>query len=409
MAVNTYELLKKRLEVSGGNQEGRMRQGKLKSLLDALKYSEQAETVIKDGVEYRAILNKNKQKMDYDDKNISIPFDAEFKVGDVFHWVEDNSDWIIYLKEGQDAYFTGVCRKALYNIKWKDEYNVYHTAKASVRGPVETKIVGEMKSNIAFDKPNYTLYCIVPNNEDTIKLKRYTKISIDEKVWEITVVDSLSEPGVIELQIVENYKNALEDADLIKPSDEACEFIPTDKIKIKTPLDTITEIEIDEPFKLWAILEKDGAIDKEVSNSIEFIVDEEKASYVEGILTPLVEGELEITMKIPKLCYEKVYVLNITKTVIPSVEKYEILGNDIVKSFGDDEYIIKFFIDGIEAEIEEGQWIFEENPKLFTVSKMDSNSIIFKWKVGNHGTINLQYAINDIVVAEKQIKVESLI
>ena len=121
MAVNTYELLKKRLEASGGNQEGRMRQGKLKSLLDALKYSEQAETVIKDGVEYRAILNKNKQKMDYDDKNISIPFDAEFKVGDVFHWVEDNSDWIIYLKEGQDAYFTGVCRKALYNIKWKDE------------------------------------------------------------------------------------------------------------------------------------------------------------------------------------------------------------------------------------------------------------------------------------------------
>ena len=33
MAINTYELLKKRLQANGGNQEGRMRQGKLKTLL----------------------------------------------------------------------------------------------------------------------------------------------------------------------------------------------------------------------------------------------------------------------------------------------------------------------------------------------------------------------------------------
>ena len=107
MAINTYELLKKRLQANGGNQEGRMRQGKLKTLLKALQYSEQAETVIKDGETHRVILNKNKQKMEYDDKNISAPFEAGFKVGDIFHWVGDNSDWIIYLKEGQDAYFTG--------------------------------------------------------------------------------------------------------------------------------------------------------------------------------------------------------------------------------------------------------------------------------------------------------------
>ena len=38
MAINTYELLKKRLHANGGNREGRMKQGKLKTLLGALKY-----------------------------------------------------------------------------------------------------------------------------------------------------------------------------------------------------------------------------------------------------------------------------------------------------------------------------------------------------------------------------------
>ena len=79
--------------------------------------------------------------MDYDDQNISIPFNANFKVGDIFHWVEKGSDWIVYLDEVQDAYFTWICIKALYTLIWKDELGVIRESKASIRGPVETKIV----------------------------------------------------------------------------------------------------------------------------------------------------------------------------------------------------------------------------------------------------------------------------
>ena len=408
MAINTYELLKKRLQANGGNQEGRMRQGKLKTLLKALQYSEQAETVIKDGETHRVILNKNKQKMDYDDKNISVPFEAGFKVGDIFHWVEDNSDWIIYLKEGQDAYFTGVCRKAIYDVRWKDEYNVYHTCKAAVRGPVETKIVGEFKSGIAFDKPNYTLYCLLPRNEETIKLKRYSRVSIEERVWEVAVVDSISEPGIVEVQLLEDYKNAIEDEDLVKPSEGQCEFIPSESVKISSPLDDIDEIQIYEPFHLWMNVEKDGKTDKEISESAEFTV-KGKASLVDNLLTPLEVGPLEISVKIPKLCYEKTYSINVTDVDIPSVAEYEIFGDDKVKSFGSNEYVIKYFIDGIEVEPEQGTWEFVNNKKLFTISKNDSNSIIFNWNIGSVGNVKLQYVVNNNVVATKEIKVESLI
>lgn len=409
MAINSYDLLKKRLEARGGNQEGRMKQGKLESLVDALKYSEQAETIIKDGVVYRAILNKNKQKMDYDDKNISIPYESGFKVGDVFHWVEDDSDWIVYLKEGQDAYFTGVCRKAIYDVRWKDDYGVYHNAKAAVRGPVETKIVGEFKSGIAFDKPNYTLYCIMPNNEETQKLKRYSRVSINQQVWQITVTDDITEPGVIEVQLLEDYKNQIEDEELVKPGNGSCEFIPSDNVKISSSLDATTTLEIDEPFKLWAKVEKDGDLDKNMSEQAIFTVGKGASLSDGNILTPITIGSLEVKMEIPKLCYSKVYNLEVTDVSLPPVTTYEIFGDDKVKSFGSNTYDIRFFADGLIADGELGEWIYVLNKNLFTVDSVNSKSITFNWKVGSHGSLKLQYRVNDNIVAEKVIKVESLI
>ena len=47
---------------------------------------------------------------------------------------------------------------------------------------------------------------------------------------------------------------------------------------------------------------------------------------------PLEVGPLEISVKIPKLCYEKTYSINVTDVDIPSVAEYEIFGDDKVKS-----------------------------------------------------------------------------
>ena len=155
-------------------------------------------------------------------------------------------------------------------------------------------------------------------------------------------------------------------------------------------------------------VEKDGKTDKEVSESAEFTV-KGKASLVDNLLTPLEVGPLEISVKIPKLCYEKTYSINVTDVDIPSVAEYEIFGDDKVKSFGSSEYVIKYFIDGIEVEPEQGTWEFVNNKKLFTIGKNDSNSIIFNWNIGSVGNVKLQYVVNNNVVATKEIKVESLI
>lgn len=402
--MSTYELLRKRLNALGGSQEGRMKKQKLDSLKKALLYSEQAETIVKDGVEYRAILNKNKQKIDYDDKNISIPFDAGFKVGDIFHWVQEDTDWIVYLKEGQDAYFTGICRRAMYTLKWKDELGIIREVKGAVRGPVETKINSEMKSNISFDSPNYTLYLIIPNNDLTKNLKRYSKVFIGEKMWEVTVTDSLSEPGIIELQLLENYINREEDKDFVDMEEDTFK-----NLEIVCSLDNIDTLEKDEPFKLWVKVEKDGVSQDRLIENAKFIVDLSKASLSDNIITPIVADNLMISLEIDDIKYKKDFLINVVDlTLAPSI-LYDINGEEKVKSFGESVYSIEYYVDGLKSSPHNGDWKVVPNKQLFTITSASPSSITFKWQIGSHGTVILQYAVDDIVVVEKKIEVESLI
>jgi hypothetical protein len=75
---------------------------KRRSLKRALWYSYQGADVKKQVFNdeadiVRALINPNKLKPDYDDKIISIFYDCEYSVGDVFEWVGTNTYWLIYL------------------------------------------------------------------------------------------------------------------------------------------------------------------------------------------------------------------------------------------------------------------------------------------------------------------------
>ena len=45
----------------------------------------------------RALINPDKNKMDYDDKMVSVHFEDGYEPGDVFEWMGTNSYWLIYL------------------------------------------------------------------------------------------------------------------------------------------------------------------------------------------------------------------------------------------------------------------------------------------------------------------------
>ena len=208
-----------RLRQAGGNrQQERMIKDKRRSLDYAVWNSYQAAEIVKvdaaDRKPVRALINPNKLKQDYDDKIVSVGFEADIECGDVFEWLGTNTYWIVYLQDLTElAYFRGDIRKCSYEINWEDENGV-HSTYAAVRGPVETKINFIQKHGISIDSPNYSLSLLLPKNEDTLNyFKRYTKFYLqgNDTCWRVEATDWISTPGILEVIALEYYANENED------------------------------------------------------------------------------------------------------------------------------------------------------------------------------------------------------
>lgn len=205
--------LNNRLKALGGNQEQRMQKGKLKSMQKALLYSYQSSNIELNGKQYRCLINPDKIKQDYDDKIISIEFNSGIKAGDIFYWNDTNTYWLVYLTNlEEDSYFRGPIRRCRYDINYLLDGKQF-TTKAAIRGPVETKIVHNLKHDLTFDEPNYTLNILLPSCESNYTFfKRYSRFMLDGICWEVQATNSrISMDNVIEVNAKENYIDPFKD------------------------------------------------------------------------------------------------------------------------------------------------------------------------------------------------------
>ena len=214
-----------RLRVAGGHrQQERMIHDKRETLNRAVHFSYQAAEVHRLDAEeqqpVRALINPNKTKQDYDDKIISVGYEYNFKPGDVFEWLGTKTYWLIYLQDLTElAYFRGDIRKCNYQVKWTDEEGNIQSTWMAIRGPVETKINYIQKNGISVDTPNHSLHILMPKTEETIRyFQRYSKFyvySADKYTsticWRVEATDTISMPGVLEINAVEYYANKSED------------------------------------------------------------------------------------------------------------------------------------------------------------------------------------------------------
>lgn len=206
--------MKKRLEYLGGDTDGRNVKGKLKSMLAALRDSYQAEWITlneydeEKKVRWRCLINPDKLKEDYDQKEISIQFESNLKEGDVFLWDRTKTHWIVYLQEyNEEAYFRANIRRCDYQIDIGDnKYWVY------MRGPMETTIQWRSKHNLNINELNYTAVMYITKNEETLSFfDRFKIIKWDGHNWIVNAVDRYSQKGIIEVVLNEHFDNEMED------------------------------------------------------------------------------------------------------------------------------------------------------------------------------------------------------
>ena len=234
--------LKTRLNYYGGkNQEKRMIKDKERSLKKALLYSYQSVTIAlmdENGdftKKFRALINPDKNKGDYDDKILSVPYSdiclndeiaaggtttqglvpLNIKVGDVFEWVETGTKWLIYLQYlEEDAYFRAEIRRC-------DQQTEVNGKKywTYIRGPMETSITWNQKGGVEWNDLNYSLVMYITKDENTTNyFHRFQKVKIGEpgtdiqKTWQTVAVNPYYGDGIIEVYLDEYYENSIEDA-----------------------------------------------------------------------------------------------------------------------------------------------------------------------------------------------------
>ena len=247
----SLELLNKRLQYQGGNQEQRFINDKLRGLKRALLYSYQAATAtLSDGKEFRCLINPDKNKPAYDNKILSIPYkdiclnaprvgktsegeiDIDIKPGDVFIWKETNTHWLVYLEYlEEDAYFRSEIRRCDQEVKIEDNsYWVY------IRGPVETSIEWTQKAGIEWNTLNYSLVMYITADETTNNyFERFKTIKIldprynKEKTWQVVGVDPYYGDGIIQVFLDEYFENSIADAVAAENSAETGEENPVDE------------------------------------------------------------------------------------------------------------------------------------------------------------------------------------
>lgn len=245
-----------RMRQAGGNrQQERMIKDKRRSLDHAVWHSYQGAEIVKtdatDRRPFRALINPNKLKQDYDDKILSVGFEYNVAPGTIFEWVGTKTFWIVYLQDLTElAYFRGDIRKCSHEIAWEDEDGI-HKTYAAVRGPVETKINFIQKHGISIDTPNHSLSILMPKSESALAyFKRYSKFYLqgDETCWRVEATDDISTPGILEIIAVEYYANETEDdvkagvvggliAEPVDPNGSNMEIIGDTFIKVKRTYD----------------------------------------------------------------------------------------------------------------------------------------------------------------------------
>ena len=222
--MSAMDSLRQRINYAGGqNQEHRMNSDKLRSLRKALLYSYQAQTaILSDNREFRCLINHDKLKEDYDDKIISIPYDdiclnAEktgektsegyqhigMKVGDVFTWKETDTKWIVIQEIlEENAYFRGTIRKA------EDEIVIDGNTYYGYLGKWSKDTLWHTKGLNSWSEMGYEVVLYITRNEETEDyFHRFKKVTINDRLWEVQMVNDITSETMLIIYLKETFKN----------------------------------------------------------------------------------------------------------------------------------------------------------------------------------------------------------
>lgn len=204
----SMQTLGARLNYLGGDNMGRINQSKYRSFQAALKNDYNKRMIKFNNQSWPCLINSMSGglKADYDKKYISVDFKSGLKAGETFELLDNGTHWMVYLPViTETAYLRSEIIRCDYTLNVNgQEYWIFF------RGPVETDLRWFIKNNININELNLSGRIYIKNDENTRDFfHRFTHIKLAGHTWEVQVTDSITVPGILELEIQEYYDNSI--------------------------------------------------------------------------------------------------------------------------------------------------------------------------------------------------------
>ena len=399
------DLYRKRQEAYGGSSSIDKLDYRNKQLFNrALQESFNAEEVVLNNKDWRALILEDKLTLELDQKWIGMPLESNLKPGDVIHVKRNDVRWIMVQTDLSERSFCRcVGKRCVTEITWRDEDDNVHSSWAALRGPTETSIKTEARKHILFDQGNEKVALWLPDTPETKSLRRYKHIMVKGETWEIASVDYLTTPGILELNLVEAQDN--------RDLDNTSLGIARDnKFTFTNVFDKDLDFQLNTYISLEPYLTKDGVdITEEKESEFVFTCYPDTYTYDEVHLGVSFSelGNYHITIGYPNMKMVKEYDIEIKQYDTEEESYYLIKGNSIIRPLVNslESYDIDYFVNGVQTPITPGKWVFDTR---FATVKSQSVYHIDLDFTGEIGTMMLQYIVGDKVLAEKEITVYSV-
>ena len=370
----------------------------------ALQESFNAEEVVLNNEDWRALILEDKLTLELDQKWIGMPLESNLKPGDVIHVKRNDVRWIMVQTDLSERSFCRcVGKRCVTEITWRDEDDNVHSSWAALRGPTETSIKTEARKHILFDQGNEKVALWLPDTPETKSLRRYKHIMVKGETWEIASVDYLTTPGILELNLVEAQDN--------RDLDNTSLGIARDnKFTFTNVFDKDLDFQLNTYISLEPYLTKDGVdITEEKESEFVFTCYPDTYTYDEVHLGVSFSelGNYHISIGYPNMKMVKEYDIEIKQYDTEEESYYLIKGNSIIRPLVNslESYDIDYFVNGVQTPITPGKWVFDTR---FATVKSQSVYHIDLDFTGEIGTMMLQYVVGDKVLAEKEITVYSV-
>ena len=399
------DLYRKRQVAYGGSSSIDKLDYRNKQLFNrALQESFNAEEVVLNNKDWRALILEDKLTLELDQKWIGMPLESNLKPGDVIHVKRNDVRWIMVQTDLSERSFCRcVGKRCVAEITWRDEDDNVHSSWAALRGPTETSIKTEARKHILFDQGNEKVALWLPDTQETKSLRRYKHIMVKGETWEIASVDYLTTPGILELNLVEAQDN--------RDLDNTSLGIARDnKFTFTNVFDKDLDFQLNTYISLEPYLTKDGVdITEEKESEFVFTCYPDTYTYDEVHLGVSFSelGNYHITIGYPNMKMVREYDIEIKQYDTEEESYYLIKGNSIIRPLVNslESYDIDYFVNGVQTPITPGKWVFDTR---FATVKSQSTYHIDLDFTGEIGTMTLQYVVDNKVLAEKEITVYSV-